>query len=154
MASLKDFFPDGVVRAAIERRLKPGAVIKVVQQMDDGQEHPKRFVVVQVCDNVIACVMNSEINPIIARNPDTLRCQVGLSKALPYTDKDCHLDCSRLRILAKADVVDQLIARDDGLLGDIDEVVRDQMVAAIKSSKTIAVIDAIEACESLAAITF
>lgn len=150
--SLGEAFPKGFRKAAIERRLKPGAVIKVVQRMDDGKEHIKRFVVMSVSENVIACVMNSEINRIISSNPDIMRCQVSLSGNLPYTDRDCHLDCSRLRHLNKEDVIEQLSQDPALVLGAIDATTRDEIVAAIKYSPVIPPVEAVACCEALGAV--
>lgn len=150
--SLGDAFPSSLVSASVQRQLAPGAVIKLRVRLDDGKEREKRLIVVSVDQGTVTCVINSEINPIIARNPAMLRCQVTISATHQFVDRDCFADCSRLRAFPTKDVLRQLTNNTTWFLGSITAGLRDQVIAAIKTSPTISVVDAAHCCECLSSV--
>ncbi len=153
--SIGGAFPRDTVRASVIRQLRPGTVVKFVATLDDGEPKEKRYVVVWVRDDILALVMNSEIHPIIQRNPDALKCQVTVKAALhSFADKDCHFDCSRVRQFALSDVVEQLADRPSWILGRISTELCDQIQGALKHSLLIPADVASKCCDSLAAETF
>ena len=148
--TLGDHFPADLKKASIIRRLVPGAVIKIMALMDDGLVHEKRFLVVHIDENTVACVINSTINPIIANNPVILKCQVAIdANHHTFMDRDSHIDCSKVFQYTTDEVISSLEAMPDWILGDVKSGVRDQAVAAIKHSPLISPIVAGVLCASL-----
>jgi hypothetical protein len=140
--SLGDHFPDALKRASAVRSVAPGMVIKLMAVMDDGRVHEKRFLIVHVDENTVACVINSEIHPFIRNSPAILRCQVAIDpQAHPFMNWESHIDCSKVRQYPTETVVEELQNKPDWVLGNITTELRDQVVAAIKHSQQIAPID-------------
>ena len=146
-------FPSQYLRAHITRQLKSGAVIKLVRRMDDGKVHEKRFVVVHVDTHTITCIINSTVSTFLRQRPDMLRCQVAIDQTThSFMDHDSHIDCSRVRTYSTADVIEDLLAKPDWLLGNITATLRDDMVAAIKFAPTLSPAEVTLLCESLGEI--
>jgi hypothetical protein len=151
--SLGAAFPPTLQRQAAARAFRVGAVLKLVATLDDGVAKEKRFVVVGIDANALLCVMNTELHPLITGNAAVLRCQIALAPPMPFVDRACYLDCSRLRRFPVAEVIRQLqddLARH---LGDIPLDVRDEIRAAIQHAPTIAPADANVIVAALDAMT-
>jgi hypothetical protein len=140
--SLGSGFPGDFLATQIARRLRPGVVIKLYRKMDDGRLHEKRFVVLLVDTHTITCVINSEIGPFIRVRPEMLRSQVQMPSAHHgFMDHDSHVDCSRTRAFLTDEVVADLKARPEWILGDASDKCCADIVAALKASPTISVAD-------------
>ena len=149
--SLGSRFPPAYRRAQIERQLKPDTVIKLVRKMDDGQLHEKRYVVMHVDERTITSVINSAISAFVRNRDALLRCQVAMASATHrFMQHDSHVDCSRARHFATAEVVEELMTKPDWVLGQITSDLRDDIIGAIKFSETISAADVALLCESLA----
>lgn len=148
--TLGNYFPPNLKRASVIRRLVPGVVIKICALMDDGLIHEKRFLIVHIDENTVACVINSDINPIILNNPARRKCQVAIDAANhSFMDRDSHIDCSKIWQYPTDEVISDLEASPDRILGVVVSSVRDQAVAAIKHSPLIRPILAGVLCASL-----
>ncbi len=133
--SLANAFPEDLRALSVTRQIVPGSVIKFVARMDDGQEQEKRFVVLAVSDNTMTCVINSAINPYIAERPHLMQCQVKMSpEQNPFMDHESYIDCSRIRTYAFGSIQKQLITKPEWLLGEINNALRIQILAALKVS--------------------
>lgn len=151
--TLGSFFPPALLESTIRRNLVPGAVIKQREVMDDGVLQEKRFVVLQVDERTITCVINSEIGAFLKARPAMLKCQVAMAAAAhPFMSHDSHVDCSRARTYRTSDVVRELIAQPDWVLGNITTDLCDEIVAALKFSPTLSAVEAASLCESLAQV--
>lgn len=141
--SLGEFFPENIKKGSATRNVVPGAVIKMFVIMDDGKEHEKRFLVVHVDENTVACVINTKINSLITNRPSLLKCQVAIEPVgHPFMHHESHIDCSKVRKYPTADVVDGLTSKPEWVLGTINARLRDQVVAAIKCAPQLPPIDA------------
>lgn len=150
--SLGDAFPKGLVSASAGRQLKPGVVVKLQVTLDDNRQKEKRLLVIDVNDDVFTCVMNSEIHPLIANNQRRLKCQVAVAEAnYQFADRDCHFDCSKVFVFPKDDVIAQLTNSPAWILGRIDEALRIEVLAALKSSPLIPPKQCGEHCAALEA---
>ncbi|NJM43126.1 MAG: hypothetical protein HC858_02405 [Brachymonas sp.] len=133
--SLADAFPDNLRHQSISRQIKPGAVIKLMARMDDGQIKEKRFVVLAVSSSTLTCVINSSVNPYIANRDHLMRCQVKIDRAQhAFMAHDSFVDCSRIRTYALNDIQTQLNNQPEWLLGEINHELRTQILSALKFS--------------------
>ncbi|MDU8417000.1 hypothetical protein RYA60_01865 [Pseudomonas syringae] len=148
--SLGSFFPADFARMQIERQLQPGVVVKFSAEMDDGKVHEKRFVVLDASENTFTCVINSRISRFIASDANKLKCQVAiLASQHPFMSWDSHVDCSRVRTYSRAEVIDQLCTNPEWILGVIALELRDEIVGALKASRTIPATVIAHCCASL-----
>jgi hypothetical protein len=150
--SLSQAFPQNVAIASILRNLVPGSVIKLIAEMDDGKEHEKRFVVLYVDETTFCCVINSKINPFIAKRKELLQCQVKIEVGNhPFMSWDSHIDCHRVLRYKTADVCKQLSENADWLLGQITQDLTDEVISALKYSRFESPILIKMCCDSLGA---
>lgn len=148
--TLGSSFPPEYLRQQITRLLKPGAVIKLLKTMDDGELHEKRFVVVHVDEHIVTCIINSSVSTFLKNRPDMLRCQVSISaNSHAFMDHDSHVDCSRMRRYSTADVINELLQKPKWVLGSITTSLRDEMIAAIKFAPTLSAKEVSAICLSL-----
>jgi hypothetical protein len=148
--ALGSAFPRGFIEAQIQRQLKPGTVIKMRQTMDDGAVHEKRFVVAAVSEHTVTFVINTAISAFLQARPALLKCQVTMPVAEhDFMSHDSHVDCHRTHTYATHEVVRDLAAQPDWVLGVISNELRVAMVAAIKFSPTLSANEAAQLCESL-----
>ena len=144
-------FPAAFLESQIRRQLVPGAVIKLRQVMDDGVVHEKRFVVLHVQDDTVTCVINSHISAFLSNRPAMLKCQVNMTAAShSFMHHDSHVDCSRTRTYKTADVVRELVAQPDWMLGSIAKDLRGNMIAALKFAPTLSPSEVERLCAALA----
>lgn len=123
-----------VQKSAI-RQLVPGAIVKSFQRMDDGKKHEKRFVVVEVSDSVVTCVINTNIPRLYSNNSVLLNCQVEVTtNDHPFMDHLSHLDCSKVMSFKTADAIAQLVDKPEWILGTASNALLGNMVAALASS--------------------
>lgn len=148
--SLGSGFPDDFRLAQIRRRLKPGVVIKLFRRMDDGRLHEKRFVVVHVDAHTTTCVINSEISHFIRSRPALLRCQAAMHVAEhAFMDHDSHIDCSRVRSFLTDEVIADLMARPEWILGDVSASCTEAIMTGINSTETLSVAEIEKICFAL-----
>jgi HD superfamily phosphohydrolase len=148
--SLGNAFPAEFARTQIERQLKPGSVLKFLARMDDGKIHEKRFIVLNINEKTFTCVINSKISPLLARNQNAAICQVSIAvDSHDFMERDSHVDCSRVRSYDTSDVIDQLCKNPKWILGEITEVLKNEISAGLKASKTVPIAVARQCCESL-----
>lgn len=150
--SLGRLFPADYARTQIERQLQPGVVVKFMAEMDDGKMHEKRFVVLDVNERTFTCVINSRISAFVARDQNKAQCQVSIkADQHPFMSWDSHVDCSRIRTYSRSELIDQLCANPEWILGMTTPELREQIVAAIKTSKTIPSALAAQCCAAFSA---
>lgn len=131
--------PEWLQRQHLRRQLVPGAVIKLNVKFSDGSEKEKRLVVVQVTEDAVCFVVNSEVNPLLARNPGTKRAQVDMPVAdHPFMSRDSRVNCSEIHRFPIDGVVADLLVSKGWMLGNISTSVRDEIIVAIRISSTIA----------------
>lgn len=147
---LGNFFPADFARTQIERRLKPGMVVKFEAKMDDGALHEKRFVILDITDEAFTCVINSEISTFISTRQHMAVCQVPIDQAShSYMSWDSHVDCSRIRKYTKDEVVKQLCDNPDWVFGMVSTTVLSEIADAIGRSKLISKALATQCCASI-----
>jgi hypothetical protein len=145
-------FPEDYRLEQIRRRLRPGVVIKLFRRMDDGRLHEKRFVVLHVDAHTTTCVINSEISHFIRARPALLRCQVGMRvEEHDFMNHDSHIDCSRLRAFLTEDVIADLMARPEWILGDASGDCCSAVIEGIRKSETLSVAEIEKLCVALQA---
>ncbi|WP_160055757.1 hypothetical protein [Pseudomonas sp. R84] len=121
-------------------------------EMDDGRMHEKRFVVLDVSEDTFTCVINSRISAFIAKNENKAKCQVQIEASQhPFMSWDSHVDCSRIRTYSRTELVDQLCAHPEWILGMTTPELRERIIAAIKISKTIPSALAAQCCAAFSA---
>lgn len=153
MATWGDKLPDALRKAAIDRILSAGSVVKVTANFTNPPKL-KRFVILCEQPEVLAFVINSEIGPFIKNRPHLLRCQVTITKAeYDFLDHDSYINCGEV-ITEKniGDIRDKLDADIDAEFhGRLNQDTIDQIIAATKYAAAIipahkkAIIDALNA---------
>ena len=150
--SLGSGFPPALRQEWVRQRLRPGAVIKLRQRMDDGVVHEKRFIVLHVDEQTVTCVINSRVGPFILDRPALLRCQVQMrGEVHTFMDHDSFVDCSRTRAYPSADVVNDLVREPGWILGHITSDLRDEILGALKHAPTLPPAEVGRFCLSLEA---
>lgn len=145
-----DFGNADFTLAQVKRRLQPGTVVKFMAEMDDGLVHEKRYVVLDVENDTLTCVMNSEINKFILARPAILKCQVKIPVVShDFMDHDSHIDCSHVRAYPTDMIINQLCKNPKWILGTITDVLRHEICAGLKSSSTTAPAITRQCCSSL-----
>lgn len=120
--------------------------------MDDGIVHEKRFIVLHVGQQTVACVINSNVSRFIADRAALLKCQVQMGmESHSFMDHDSFVDCSRARVYATADVVLDLVREPGWMLGHITADLRDEILGALKHAPTLPAADVGRYCLSLEA---
>ena len=149
--SLGNSFPPRFRLEQLRRQLKSGAVIKLFKQTSDGVVREKRYVVVHVDDQTITCIINSNIGPFLLARPNLLRCQVKMDAQVhTFMNHDSHVDCSTTHTFATGEVITELMAKPDWILGEISQELRAEMVAAVKIAPTLSPAQVAVICASLA----
>ena len=148
--NLGNRFPPAFLRQQLSRRLKAGIVIKLLRRTNDGLIREKRYVVVHVDAHTVTCIINSAIGPFLQARPDLLRCQVKMTAQLHgFMAHDSHVDCSHTHTFATEDVIDELMAKPDWILGEISRDLRAEMIAAVKFAPTLSAAEVVQICRSL-----
>lgn len=154
MATLGDAFSPDVRRASITRQLQPGAVIKLCERMDDGNEQEKRFVVLSVTAITVCFVVNSEMNEYVQQREHLARNHVLMPQAdHGFMTHDSYVDCAQLKSYSTAHVISELMDKADWVLGTINLDLRDRIVATLNLSSTIPLFERVPLCQALATMT-
>jgi hypothetical protein len=148
--SLGGRFPPEFLERHLRRRLAPGVVFKVRALMDDQQVREKRFLAIAVDDQTVACVINSVVNPFIEARPALRRCQVLITAAdHPFMQHDSYIDCRKVFRIPTNQVVAELLANSEWMLGTIHHQLREQVLAALKGSPMMRPADVATLCAEL-----
>jgi hypothetical protein len=136
---LSKVFGNDLGAKSASRQLAPGSIIKMLQQMDDGNVKEKWFVVIQVDGSTVTCVMNTKIPKLFLNKPHLLHTQIEVTKAdHPFMENALsHLDCSKVKIYPTDDVVAQLAARPEWIKGKADNALLGNMVNALSNTPLI-----------------
>jgi hypothetical protein len=148
--SLAHAFGPQAAKASALRQLVPGAIVKIFEKMDDGIEREKWYVVVQVTESTVTCVINTNIPKLIQHRPALLKCQVDvLRNAQPFMTHDSHLDCSKVRIYPTEKVVGQLAQKPEWIGGTASDEVLTAMIEALGSTPLLTAEEATSYCTSI-----
>lgn len=138
MVQLGDHFPSRKKREFIESALKPGCVIRIDVKFPE-QTKPKFLVLVAADDpDFLSFIINSEINPFIEKRLHLLQCQVMLDvNSHGFLQHDSYAACHEVWPIRKEEVIQALLADMSGFKGEISKEVRNFIMAAVASAKTI-----------------
>jgi hypothetical protein len=138
MALLGDGFPADKRRAFAETSLVPGCVIRIDVKFPEMIK-PK-FLVLVADDDQDYClfIVNSTVNRYVAARSELARCQVKLDMSdHPFLKRDSYLACEKLLRLRRDDVLRELIRNVGSIKGQISDLVKEQVVAAVKFAVTL-----------------
>lgn len=137
MAKLGDAFSEEDRRKAVARRLVPGAVIYLDIVFPEGPRS-KFLVIAQVDADCCTLIVNSEINPFVAKHPDLYACQVLIDAPRhPFLKRDSYIACEKVLRLPTQEVVGEILKDMGRLRGTIHAEVRAQICAALKRAPTL-----------------
>jgi hypothetical protein len=138
MPKLGDFFNDEDRKASVERQLLPGAVIYLEVAFPQITKNKFLVFVGEENPDVLTFIVNSQTNPFILNKPHLNICQVTLDAAShPFLKHDSHIACHQVLRLSRADVIIDLSADLSRIKGTVSKAVREQIVSAVKSAKTL-----------------
>lgn len=133
---LGDSFPTAAREAATIQRLSPGAVLYLeVTFPEDGRVKEKYLVIVaSVEPDVLALVINTEINQFVATHPELNRCQLVIDQAQhTFLDYDSYLACHKALSIPRAQVVSDLVSDMSRYKGQISDQLRRQILGVIQT---------------------
>jgi len=137
VAKLGDAFSPDERRKSVFRRLKLGAVVRLVVAFPEGPR-TKFLVVVHVDEQCCTLIVNSRVNPFISSHPELNVCQVRVDVARhPFLRHDSHIACHDVLRLPTAAVVRDLVADERLFVGTIHREIVVEIVAAIKRAPTL-----------------
>lgn len=137
MATFGDAFSEQDRKKAVARRLVPGTVIFLNVAFPEGPRD-KFLVVAHVDDECCTLIVNSDINPFIAKHPQLHACQVSIDAARhPFLKRDSHIACEKVLKLRTQAVVDEPLKDMGRMRGTIHTDVREQICAALKRAPTL-----------------
>jgi hypothetical protein len=142
MTPLGEHFPEAIKRQRVTQKIKPGAVIRLDIKFPEITK-PKFLVLVAEDDpDYWTFIVNSEINPFIAKRPHLMQCQVAIDAAgHPFLSRDSHIACNEVLKLKREDVIRELTADPSAIKGEITPQVKDQILAAVKFADTLSASD-------------
>lgn len=153
MALLAGAFPDDWRKDSSVRQLRPGAVIKLCERMDDGNEQEKRFVVLTVTQNTICFVVNSVMNQYVLDRPHIAANHVPmLAGDHSFMSHDSFVDCNEIEEYRTDAVISELKDKPEWMLGTISADLRDKIIETLQLSSTISPIERAPLCAALAAM--
>ena len=132
-----DKLPPAERRRHIHTRLTPGRVILLHCNFTTPPKD-KFLVIAAVEPEPLFLIINSTVNEYIRKREDLSRCQVEIGhEEHTFLKHHSFIDCTQTHKVALRDVYEQL-ERDIGRLKDnIGTPVREQIIAAVKSAKTL-----------------
>lgn len=132
-----DSFPPEERRRIIQSRLTPGRVLLLHCSFTKPPKD-KFLVLASVEPKLLFFVVNSSINEYVRKHEALLRCKVEIGTAdHPFLHHASFVDCTTAYRIALNDVYEQLEADIDRLKDPVSTVMRDQIIAAVKFSKTL-----------------
>lgn len=138
MPALGNFFPDDFKSEYSDRNIKPGQVLYL---FCDFTIPPKEKYLVVACSEtkLLLFVINSNIHPFIANNPDLSRCQVRLSASdYDFLEHDSYVNCAEvIDHFNENDINDQIINDVSRVRGELNETTKKDITRAVRSAKTI-----------------
>ena len=136
--SLAHLFPANLTQQSAIRQLIPGAVVKMLQEMNDGTTKEKWFVVIEVNASTVTCIINTNIPKLYASKPSMLACQIPLAPAThPFIHHDSHLDCSKVMPFPTANAIAQLSEKPEWFMGTADAKLLGDMILALNKAPTL-----------------
>jgi len=141
---LGSFFSPEDRSAMVTRALVPGMGFKFMAPMNNGVVKEKRFILLDIKDDVAAFIVNSEISPFVKARPEMLECQVEIKHKpeMKFIDHDSVIDCFQVWVFSIDDVKEQLLLHGDWILGEIDDDTRGKVCEALRWSRAISPADA------------
>ena len=83
-------------------------------------------------------ILNTDISRFIEKRQHLLQCQVKIDAAgHPFLDHDSNVACDKVLHLRREEVILEIMNDTDCIKGCMTEVVRDQIMAAVKFAKTL-----------------
>ena len=121
----------------LQQKLVPGTVIKLNVWFEEGEKE-KYLVLVSLSSEACCFIANSKINPFLARDPATNRAQVPMLLAEHgFMHHDSFVNCSEVVRYKTREVLADLIARPDWVMGQISLALKNGIVEALSLSSTI-----------------
>ena len=129
-----DHFPQNARVETIQRGIKPGSVL----YLHCPFTHPpkEKFLLVACVEPILNfLVINSQIPDFVQKRPDLKRCQVKIDVASHrFLIHDSYIDCKdAITSLTREHIEEQILNDMSRLKGDIEEPVKEQVIAAVKS---------------------
>ncbi len=141
MRKLGDHFPPEDKRAWIKQQLQAGSVFYLSCEFTHP---PKDKYIVLVCPvatlpRPLLFVINSDIHPLLYRNPHTRSCQLQLNAAdYDFLDHDSYVDCTNVIDSINEDaIIDQLATNVGRLKGTPNANSMSEMAEIVQRAKTI-----------------
>jgi len=137
------FIPLKAQKALLKAKIKPGSIIYIFCDFIDDPHN--KYILVNYCDKDIILVffINTEIHPLIDRDPNQRACQIKLTQVkYPFLDHDSHLNCTEVIEGFDWDtIIDHLLVKGDDYKGELlkDDIV--EVLVAVNSTKTISNFD-------------
>lgn len=123
MGTLGDAFPDSFKKDYSERNIKVGSVIISLDRSTIPIPKEKRFVIIGETPDHIALgtiYINSEINFNVIRTQDLRDLQFEvLAEGRDYLDHDSYIDCSKIKLRNKAELLQLLKDKPEACLGEV-----------------------------------
>lgn len=141
MTNLGSLFSAGVIQQLTEANLRAGAVL--FMHCDFTTPPKNKYLVVACCEpEMLVLVINSEINPFIARRDELLDCQVDVPRAdHTFLDHDSFVNCIETHTAFNmTDVRDAIVADYANVYkGRLANYVIRQVIDAVERSETMEV---------------
>ena len=132
--------------------IRAGTVVSVFAKTSDGATRSKRYVVMHIADEYIACIINSQPTEFALSKDAIRRCQVAIEAGdYPGMDHSAFVDCSRVFQLDIDDVLAQIDLERWRHHGAISRPLAERIIGALTVAPTIAPRRAAELCASLRA---
>ena len=138
MASIGESFPLSSRQQFVQDHLKSTCVVKVAVRFPEGTKVKFLAIAYEDDEDCLAFVINTEVNPFVAKRPHLNQCQVKIDCAThSFLDHDSYVACHEALALNRRDLVDELVAAPSKLKGNVTDAVREQIVSAVKYARTI-----------------
>jgi hypothetical protein len=129
-----DYFPQNTRIEAVRRGIEPGCVLYL--HCPFTRPPKEKFLLVACVEPILNFfVINSEIPDFVQKRSHLKRCQVEIDAAKhPFLTHDSYIDCKdAITSLTREHVEEQILNDMSRLKGNIEEPVKEQVIAAIKS---------------------
>lgn len=138
MVSLLSGLPPEELRIIIEKKLKPGCVLKLEVKFPNITK-PKFLVLVSLEEpDCFLFVINSNINPFILNRNHLHVCQVKIeANDHDFLTHDSNIACHETLKINREEVISSLMVDPGGFQGEISFSVKQKIINAVKIAKTI-----------------
>ena len=137
MPTLGDFFSEDKKREHIARSLKPGQIFYLFCNFTSPQ---KEKYLILICSEPkhLFFLINSEIHPFIKKRSELNQCQVSLKQNdHNFLDHDSFIDCIDVKEFHLEEIENQILVDMSRIKGTANQQVIDNIIAAVKTTKTI-----------------